>query len=185
MIATTVFASSAILAFLLQPQFTQFQKQNMVYFIVSGLLLMFIGIRWLFGYPIDQIIIVFSDYIVEDTTSVPSNHPVIIQFILVSSGVVLGTSLLSSIALTVMAVYYEHEEIETALAFSIVDCIILYGTNIFLLCYGFYFKTNIEKIAAKYEKENPDNHEMTTRLEMHATLIHDNNTIGSLFTQAN
>ena len=63
---------------------------------------------------------------------------------------------------------------------------------IFISCYGFYFNTNIEKIAAKYEKEiskqmdnkyhpnnnnnsnNNDEKTTTTKLEMQAILINDN-----------
>jgi hypothetical protein len=93
-------------------------------------------------------------------------------------------------------VCYDHGEKETASAFSFFDCIVSNGLVLFIWCYGFYLNTNIEKIAAIYEKEiskqmdnasyHPNNnHEMTTttttttttKLEMQAIIIHDTNTV--------
>jgi hypothetical protein len=50
-------------------------------------------------------------------------------------------------------VYYDHGEKETASAFSSFGSLFFVGMILFNSCYGFYFKSNIAKIAAKYEKE--------------------------------
>jgi uncharacterized membrane protein SpoIIM required for sporulation len=90
-------------------------------------------------------------------------------------------------------VYYDHGEKETSSAFSLFGCILIIGMVFFNWCYGFYFNINIEKIAAKYEKEiskqldnnyhpnnnsnNNDEKTTTTKLEMQAIIIHDKNTV--------
>jgi hypothetical protein len=151
--------------------------------VIFGVLTASIGVAWLlFGYPIGRAIV--SDK-VEDI--VPFTHPVVIHFIQLTSGVMLCTSFLTSMLLIAAKVYYDHGGEQIASAFIRFGYIFYIGMIIFISCYGFYFNTNIEKIAAKYEKEiskqmdntsyHPNNnHEMTTtttKLEMQAVLIHD------------
>ena len=143
----------------------------------------YIGVAWLlFGYPLGRIFV--SDK-VEDT--VPFTHPVVIHFIQLTSRVMLCTFFLNFMLSIAAKVYYDHGEKETASAFSSFGLFLIVGMILFNSCYGFYFKSNIAKIAAKYEKEiskqmdntsyHPNNnHEMTTtttKLEMQAVLIHD------------
>jgi hypothetical protein len=144
--------------------------------IASGTITVFPTITWLFGYPIGQIFI--SDK-VEDTT-VLYTHPVAIHFTQFTSGVVFCTFFLNFILSIAAKVHHDHEEKETASVAMLVGHIAFAGMIIFIPFYGFYFSTNIEKIAAKYEEEinkwmdnkknhsnnnNHDKHEMINKLE--------------------
>jgi hypothetical protein len=134
--------------------------------VIFGVLTASIGVAWLlFGYPIGRAIV--SDK-VEDM--VPFTHPVVIHFIQLTSGVMLCTSFLTSMLLIAAKVYYDHGGEQIASAFIRFGYIFYIGMIIFISCYGFYFNTNIEKIAAKYEKrmnkQHHNNcHEMVNILE--------------------
>jgi hypothetical protein len=134
--------------------------------VINGVLTAYIGVAWLlFGYPLGRIFV--SDK-VEDT--VPFTHPVVIHFIQLTSRVILGTFFLNFMSLIAAKVYHDHGEKETSSAFSLFGCILIIGMVFFISWYGFYFNTNIEKIAAKYEKrmnkQHHNNcHEMVNILE--------------------
>jgi hypothetical protein len=153
--------------------------------VINGVLTAYNGVAWLlFGYPLGQIFV--SDK-VEDT--VPFTHPVVIHFIQLTSRVMLCTFFLNFMLSIAAKVYYDHGEKETASAFSSFGLFLIVGMILFNSCYGFYFKSNIAKIAAKYEKEiskqmdskyHPNNNhdeKSTTKLEMQAIIIHDTNTV--------
>jgi hypothetical protein len=156
--------------------------------VIFGVLTASIGVAWLlFGYPIGRAIV--SDK-VEDM--VPFTHPVVIHFIQLTSRVILGTFFLNFMVLIAAKVEYDHGEKETASAFIRLGCNLFIGMVFVISWYGFYFNTNIEKIAAKYEKEiskqmdnkyhpnnnnnsnNNDEKTTTNKLEMQAILINDN-----------
>jgi hypothetical protein len=86
---------------------------------------------------------------------VPHTHPAVIQFIQISSGVILVTTSLSFMYQIVSSVYYNHGEFGKALivAISLAWPISLLASLIFISFYGFYFNKNIEKIASKYDRE--------------------------------
>jgi hypothetical protein len=115
----------------------------------------FIDIAWLFGYPISQLLHILSDKVDDNKTSVvTTNHPVVIHFIRLTSGVILGTFSVLFMSLIATAVGSDRGEEDIASAFSHVGSLILVvGIVMFPSCYGFYFNKNIEKIVAKYEKE--------------------------------
>ena len=153
--------------------------------IINGVLTASIGVAWLlFEKPIGRIFV--SDK-VEDT--VPFTHPVVIHFIQLTSRVMLCAFFLSFMLSIAAAVDYNHGEKETSSASSSFGLFLYDGMILFNWCYGFYFKTNIAKIAAKYEKEiskqmdskyhpnNNHNEKSTTKLEMQAIIIHDTNTV--------
>jgi hypothetical protein len=153
--------------------------------IINGVLTASIGVAWLlFEKPIGRIFV--SDK-VEDT--VPFTHPVVIHFIQLTSRVMLCAFFLSFMLSIAAKVYYDHGEKETSSASSSFGLFLFDGMILFNWCYGFYFKTNIAKIAAKYEKEiskqmdskyhpnNNHNEKSTTKLEMQAIIIHDTNTV--------
>jgi hypothetical protein len=67
------------------------------------------------------------------------------------------TYFLNFIISIVAAVYYDHGEKETASAYHLFGCTLFNGMVFFISLYGFYFNTNIEKIAAKFEKKKSTN----------------------------
>jgi hypothetical protein len=143
----------------------QFRSQVMVDIVVSGSLMVFIVIAWLlFGYPVGRAIV--SDKV---GYTVTYTHPVVIHFNQLTTGVIMCTIFLSFILFIVAKVYYDHGEKQKAVAYSAFGFILFDGMVIFISFYGFYFNTNIEKIAAKYENEINkwnNNHEITTIQEM-------------------
>jgi hypothetical protein len=149
MIAVTVFASSALLGFVLSRRTNiQFRGGIITGIVVYGLSTVIVAIGWLFGRPIGQIFL--SDK-VEDT--IPYTHPVVIHFIQLTSGAMMSTLFVVFIVHMFAGVYYDRGERETASALILFGCTLLDGMVFFTFCYGFYFNTNIVKIAAKYEKE--------------------------------
>jgi hypothetical protein len=118
MIASALYASFLLERLQLQGHYT----------IVYSILTASTGVAWLFGYPIGRAIIV-SDKVGDVVTF---NHPVVIHFIQLTSGVMLCTfslSLMLSIVAAVAVDYdYDHGEKEKAIAFLLVCCILLiYG----------------------------------------------------------
>jgi hypothetical protein len=164
MIAATVIVLYGISDVMISRTNKQFQIQFVI--VINGILTSSIGVAWLlFGYPIGPMFV--SDK-VEDT--VPFTHPVVIHFIQLTSGVMLCTSFLTSMSFIAAKVYHDHGEKEASSAFSLFGCILIIGMVFFISWYGFYFNTNIEKIAAKYEKrmnkQHHNNcHEMVNILE--------------------
>jgi hypothetical protein len=149
MLAATVNVLSAIFAFIILRTNMQFQSYIISHIVFSGILTVSIAVAWLFGYPIGRAIV--SDK-VEDM--VPYTHPVVIHFIQLTSGVMLCTFFLNFMLSIVAKVFHDHGEKETASAFCVLCCILYTsGMVFFISCYGLYFNINIEKIAAKYEKE--------------------------------
>jgi hypothetical protein len=163
MITATVYVVSVIPGIVLSR--TDIQFRSLFNFIGAGSLTASIGVAWLFKNPIGRIFV--SDK-VEDT--VPFTHPVVIHFIQLTSRVILGTFFLNFMSLIAAKVYHDHGEKETSSAFSLFGCILIIGMVFFISWYGFYFNTNTEKIAAKYEKrmnkQHHNNcHEMVNILE--------------------
>jgi hypothetical protein len=150
MIAATVYVLVYTLFVILGINFSRTNYHFRIVFdiIVYGVLTASIGVAWLFEKPIGRIFV--SDK-VEDT--VPFTHPVVIHFIQLTSRVILGTFFLNFMVLIAAKVEYDHGEKETASAFIVFGCILIIGMVFFISWYGFYFNINIEKIAAKYEKE--------------------------------
>jgi hypothetical protein len=186
MIAATVMVSFVISELMISRTNNQFR--SLFNIIVSGILTVYIGVAWLLlGYPIGRAIV--SDK-VEDT--VPYTHPVVIHYIQLTSGVMMGTFFLSFMVAIAAKVEYDHGEKETSSALSFFGFILFVGMFFFIYFYGSYFNTNIEKIAAKYEKgiskqmdnnknhhpinHHHNDHEMINKLEMEL-MIHDNNTV--------
>jgi hypothetical protein len=182
MIAGTVIALHVIIVLMISR--TNYHFRIVFDIIVYGVLTASIGVAWLFEKPIGRIFV--SDK-VEDT--VPFTHPVVIHFIQLTSRVILGTFFLNFMVLIAAKVEYDHGEKETASAFIRLGCNLFICMIFVISWYGFYFNTNIEKIAAKYEKEiskqmdnkyhpnNNHNEKSTTKLEMQAIIIHDTNTV--------
>jgi hypothetical protein len=163
MIAGTVIALHVIIVLMISR--TNYHFRIVFDIIVYGVLTASIGVAWLFENPIGRIFV--SDK-VEDT--VPFTHPVVIHFIQLTSGVMLCTSFLTSMSFIAAKVYHDHGEKEASSAFSLFGCILIIGMVFFISWYGFYFNTNTEKIAAKYEKrmnkQHHNNcHEMVNILE--------------------
>jgi NADH:ubiquinone oxidoreductase subunit 5 (subunit L)/multisubunit Na+/H+ antiporter MnhA subunit len=124
-------------------------KLYLIGVVVSSLSTVIIAVAWLFGYPIGRLIV--SDK-VKDRSLSPSTHPVVIHFIHLASGVILGNFFLNFIV--AMAVYHDHGENEAAISLMItVNLILTVGMYIPIYFYGIYLDTNIEKIIAKYDKE--------------------------------
>ena len=147
MIAATVYVLYGISDVMISRTNNQFRI--VLNIVINGVLTAYNGVAWLlFEKPIGRIFV--SDK-VEDT--VPFTHPVVIHFIQLTSGVMLCTSFLTSMSFIAAKVYHDHGEKEASSAFSLFGCILIIGMVFFISWYGFYFNTNIEKIAAKYEKE--------------------------------
>jgi hypothetical protein len=152
----------------------QFQFRIVFDIIHYGILTISIGVAWLlFDYPIGRIFVFVSsssssddDKKVEDddtdtdtdtdTTNmsvVPYTHPVVIHFIQLTSGVMICTYFLNFMILIIAKYYYDLGEKKTSSAYRIFGCILFISMVLFIWYYSFYFNTNIEKIAAKYEKK--------------------------------
>ena len=118
--------------------------------IASGIITVVITITWLLGYPIGRIFVLYK---AEDTT-VLHTHPVVINFIQLTSGVMFCTFFFNFILSIAAKVCYDREEKETASLAMLVGHIAFAGMIICIPFYGFYFNTNIEMIVAKYEERN-------------------------------
>ena len=91
----------------------------------------------MFGYPFGRLIVVLDK--VEDRFLSP--HPVVIQFIHLASGVVVGTSFSNFII--GMALYYDHGENETAIKLTlVVSSILSVGMYIYIYRYGIYLDSD-------------------------------------------
>jgi hypothetical protein len=160
------------LGFVLPSRNIQFRSQIMDGIIASGIITVVITITWLLGYPIGRIFVLYK---AEDTT-VLHTHPVVINFIQLTSGVMFCTFFFNFILSIAAKVCYDREEKETASLAMLVGHIAFAGMIICIPFYGFYFNTNIEKIAANYEKEinkwmdykknHPNNHDVNDEHEM-------------------